>query len=57
MGDPMTRPGVPPAATGLAYRLTAESRSRTAPRWDTYGHVQDSAKLAALGVVERALGG
>jgi hypothetical protein len=47
MGDPMTRPGVPPAATGLAYRLTA----------DTYGHVQDSAKVAALGVVERALGG
>jgi len=24
---------------------------------DTYGHVQDSAKVAALGVVERALGG
>jgi hypothetical protein len=47
MGDPMTRPGVPPAATVLAYRLTA----------DTDGHVQDSAKVTALGVVERALGG
>jgi hypothetical protein len=47
MGDPMTRPGVPPAATGRAYRLTA----------DTYGHIQDSAKVAALDVVERALGG
>jgi len=47
-------------ADGAASMRTAsEILGRASPRLtaDTYGHVQDSAKVAALSVVERALGG